>query len=155
MTVVCCMLAAACTSSDGPTGLAADKQRVAAYLQTLLIDRNWAEWPAYFADDAKINGSDFAQQLMRSTADGLNYSFAELQLHVVDQVAEPGHVATFFVLEGRHQHPFNDQPATNRRVRLDGFVIDRFDNHRVVESRLFLDVWGLSQRVAAAGASPR
>jgi len=31
--------------------------------------------------------------------------------------------------------------------------MDRFENGRVIESRMLLDVWGLSQRTAAAGAT--
>jgi predicted ester cyclase len=131
--------------------LEGDKRRVAEYLQAFLIDRDWEQWPAYFAAAATINDADLALQIMRGTADGLNYSFAELDLTVVQQIAEPPRVATFFVIEGRHQKPFNDQPPTNRRIQLDGFVIDRFEDDKVVESRMFMDVWGLSRRAAAAG----
>jgi len=38
-------------------------------------------------------------------------------------------------------------------VELGGYVMDRFENGRVIESRMLLDVWGLSQRTAAAGAT--
>jgi hypothetical protein len=40
-------------------------------------------------------------------------------------------------------------PATHRRVRLEGFVISRFESHPVVESRMLLDIWGLSRKVSA------
>jgi predicted ester cyclase len=149
-----CVLGTGCRN-DGNAGAGPDAQRVKDSLQTFLIDRKWSEWPDYFAETATVNGSDLAQQIVRGTADGLNYSFAELTLRIVDQVAEPDHVATLFVLEGRHQRPFNDQPATNRRIELDGFVIDRFRDHKIVESRMILDVWGLSRRAAAAGADNR
>jgi len=89
---------------------------------------------------------------MRGSADGLNFSFADLELTITDQIAEPQHVATTFVLEGLHVQPFNDQPATNRRLRIDGFALDRLEGDKIVESRLFLDVFGLSQRARAAAA---
>jgi predicted ester cyclase len=149
-----CTLATACRNA-GNANAATDARRVEDYLRTFLLDRKWSEWPDYFAETATINGSSLGLQIMRGTADGLNYSFAELTLRIVDQVAEPDHVATLFVLEGRHQRPFNDQPATNRRIELDGFVIDRFRDHKIVESRMILDVWGLSRRAAAAGAEHR
>ncbi len=144
------MLVVACGRAGDEAAVSADKQRVAQYLQTFLIDRNWSEWSRYFSPGATFNGSDLSQQIMRGTADGLNYSFADLELHVVDQVAEPNHIATFFVLSGRHERPFNDQPATHERVQLDGFVIDNFRDHKIVASRMVLDVWGLSRRTAAA-----
>jgi len=105
----------------------------------------------YFAPNATINGSDLALQIMRGTADGLNYSFADLELTIGEQIAEPPRVATAFVLEGRHERPFNDQPATHKRLRIEGFVFDRYEGGKIVATRLFLDVWGLSQRAAAAG----
>ena len=129
------------------------KERVRGYLQTLVVDENWPAWPKYFSPDASINGSDFALQIIRGTADGLHFSFGDLRVDVGEQVAEADLVATRFTFHGIHERPFNDQPATNLPVELGGFVIDRFENGRVIESRMLLDVWGLSQRTAAAGAT--
>jgi predicted ester cyclase len=131
---------------------AADKRVSAEYLRTFLIDRDWQRWPEYFAPNATINGSDLALQIMRGTADGLHYSFTDLEITIGTQVAEPPRVATSFVLEGEHERPFNDQPATHRRLRIEGFAFDRLEGGKVVETRLYLDVWGLSQRAAAAAA---
>jgi len=146
---------AGCGGSGDDAAAADDKRRVAEYLRTFLIARDWQRWPDYFAPNATINGSDLALQIMRGTAEGLNYSFADLALTVEEQIAEPQHVATAFVLEGRHEHPFNDQPPTHQTLRIDGFAFDRLEGGKVVESRLFLDVWGLSQRAAAAARSGR
>lgn len=129
------------------------KERVRGYLQTLIVDENWPEWATYFSPDASINGSDFALQIMRGTAGGLHFSFGDLDVDVGEQVAEADLVATRFTFRGVHERPFNDQPATNLPVELGGFVIDRFEDGRVIESRMLLDVWGLSQRTAAAGVN--
>lgn len=133
----------------------ADKRRVADYLRTFLIERDWQRWPDYFAPNATLNGSDLALQIMRGTAEGLNFSFADLKLTIREQIAEPQRVATAFVLEGRHERPFNDQPATHLRLEIDGFAFDRFEGGKIIESRLFLDVWGSSRRAAAAGAAAK
>lgn len=130
----------------------AEKRRSADYLRTFLIERDWQRWPDYFAPNATLNGSDLALQIMRGTAEGLNFSFADLKLTIREQISERQHVATAFVLEGRHERPFNDQPATHQRLEIDGFAFDRFEGGKIVESRLFLDVFGLSQRAAAAAA---
>ncbi len=42
--------------------------------------------------------------------------------------------------------------ATNKRLRIDGFALDRLEGGKVVESRLFIDVFGLTQRARAAAA---
>ncbi|HVS22950.1 MAG TPA: ester cyclase [Gammaproteobacteria bacterium] len=136
----------------GASAAQADKRRAADYLRTFLIERDWQRWPEYVAPNATLNGSDLALQIMRGTAEGLNFSFADLKLTIREQVAEPQRVATAFVLEGVHERPFNDQPPTHRRLTIDGFAFDRFEGGKIVESRLYLDVWGLSQRAAAAAA---
>lgn len=137
---------------DSPQGEVL-KERVRGYLQTLVVDENWSEWTTYFSPDASMNGSDFALQIMRGTASGLHFSFGDLGVDIGEQVAEADLVATRFTFRGIHERPFNDQPATNLPVELGGFVIDRFEDGRVIESRMLLDVWGLSQRTAAAGAN--
>jgi predicted ester cyclase len=149
---VLALLAACGGAADGTNAdaITADKARVAEYLRTFLIQRDWPRWPDYFAPNAQINGSDLGLQILRGSADGLNYSFSGLELTIAEQIAEPGHVATSFVLEGLHAHPFNDQPATNKRLRIDGYSFDRFENGKIVDTRLFIDVWGLAERARLA-----
>jgi predicted ester cyclase len=145
----CAVLVAGCGEVAAPS----DKARVAEYLQALLVERDWARWPQYFDSSATINGSTFALQILRGTAEGLNYSFADLSIEVREQIEEPGRVATLFVLRGRHERPFNAQPATHKNVELEGFVLDHFRDGKVTESTMILDVWGLSGRVATLGGA--
>ncbi len=91
-----------------------------------------------------------ALQIMRGTAEGLNFSFADLTLKIREQIAEPHRVATAFVLEGRHERAFNEQPPTHQRLEIDGYAFDRIEGGKVVESRLFIDVGSLSQRASPA-----
>jgi predicted ester cyclase len=146
-----CGFVAACDGGPAAVGdTAPDKGLAAEALRTFLIDRDWQRWPELYSPNATVNGSDLAMQIIRGTAEGLNYSFADLELSIDQQVAERALVATSFSLEGRHEQPFNDLPATHVRLRIDGFALDRIENGKIVESRLFLDVWGLSQRASAA-----
>ena len=135
---------------EGATDTNVDKRHAAEYLRAFLIDRDWQRWPEYFAPDAKLNGSDLALQIMRGTAEGLNFSFADLTLTIREQIGEPHRVATAFVLEGRHERAFNEQLPTHQRLEIEGYAFDRFEGGKVVESKLFIDVWGLSQRAALA-----
>lgn len=133
--------------SDAENG--SEAARVAGYLEAFLIERDWDRWPEFFAPGATLNGSSLALESMRGTAQGLHYSFADLSLEVREQIAEPGRVATLFVLRGRHEQPFDASPATHGPIELDGFSIDHFRDGKIVESTMILDVWGLSRRVAA------
>jgi predicted ester cyclase len=149
--VLACGCIAACgapTAEDSDT--APDKAVSAAALRAFLVERDWQRWPELYSPNATVNGSDLALQIIRGTSEGLHYSFADLELSIDQQVAERTRVATSFSLEGTHEQPFNDLPATHERLLIDGFVFDRIEQGKIVESRLFLDVWGLSQRASAA-----
>jgi predicted ester cyclase len=128
------------------TGTDVDKRHAAEYLRAFLIERDWQRWPEYFTPDAKLNGSDMALQIMRGTSEGLNFSLADLTLTIREQVAEPHRVATAFVLAGRHEREFNDQPPTHQRLEIDGYAFDRFEGGKVAESSLFIDVGSFSRR---------
>lgn len=86
---------------------------------------------------------------MRGTTEGVHFSFADVSLEIAEQIAEGDTVATRFAIHGIHEQPFNSQPATHEPVTLEGFVFDRFRDGRIVDSRMVLDIWGLSQQVAA------
>lgn len=148
LTPLLLMFLAGCSEPQDQT----NKEHVRSYLQALLVEEDWSGWAEYFAPNASINGSSFSLQIMRGTATGLHFSFADLTVEIDMQVAEADRVATGFTFHGIHERPFNDQPATNAPIELPGFVIDRFEGGRIVESRMLLDVWGLSQRTAVAGA---
>ena len=108
----------------GASAAQADKRRAADHLRTFLIERDWQRWPEYFAPNATLNGSDLALQIMRGTAEGLNFSFADLKLTIREQVAEReaqgvhdrlGRAARVT----RQQHiPFPTFPDHQRRVRV-------------------------------------
>ena len=148
--VLACGCLAACGRTDDRENSAPDQAVAAEALQAFLIERDWQRWPEFYSPNATVNGSDLALQIVRGTAEGLHFSFDDLELSVDQQIAEPPRVATSFFLEGRHEQPFNDLPATHERLRIDGFVFDRIEDGKIVESRMFLDVWGLSQRASAA-----
>jgi predicted ester cyclase len=135
---------------EAATAADVDERHAAEYLRAFLIDRDWQRWPEYFAADAKLNGSDLALQIMRGTTEELNFSFSGLTLSIREQIAEPNRVATAFVLQGLFERAFNGEAPTHQRIEIDGYAFDRFDRGKVVESRLFIDVWGSSRRAALA-----
>ena len=131
LTSLLLVILAGCSEPQGPT----NKEHVRRYLETLLVEEDWSGWTEYFAPNASINGSSFALQILRGTATGLHFSFSDLTVEIHMQVAEADVVATGFSFHGIHERPFNDQPASNAPIELQGFVTDRFEDGRIVESR--------------------
>ncbi len=140
------LLAACDTGAD-------HKALVRSYLQTLVIESRWQEWDRYFAPGATVNGSRHAREVLSSIGRGLHGAFPDLQLEVLEQVAEGGRVATRVRFSGTHRGVLDATPPTGARVSFEGLLLDRIENGRVVESRQQLDMLGLSRRVKGIAAA--
>ena len=81
---------------------------------------------------------------------GLLAAFPDLRLTIEDQIAAGDKVATRWVAEGTNSAPFGNVPATGRRVRVDGLVLDRVVDGRVVERWEQWDQAGMMQQLGLA-----
>lgn len=140
-----CLLAACDTGAD-------DKALVRGYLQVLVVEGRWQEWDRYFAPGATVNGSRHGREVLSSIGRGLRGAFPDLEMEVLEQVAEDGRVATRVRFSGTHDGVFDATPPTGVRVSFEGLLLDRIEDGRVVESRQQLDMLGLSRRVRGAAA---
>jgi steroid delta-isomerase-like uncharacterized protein len=70
-------------------------------------------------------------------------AFPDLEFSVNEQIAEGDKVASRFEWTGTHQAQFFGVPATGRRVRVWGMVIDRLEAGRIKETRIIMDTLGL------------
>lgn len=139
-------LLAACDSG------ADDKALVRGYLQTLVVEGRWEEWDRYFAPDARVNGSRHAREVLTSIGRGLHGAFPDLELEVLEQIAEDGRVATRVRFSGTHEGVFDATPPTGARVSFEGLLLDRIEDGRVIDSRQQLDMLGLGRQVRGAAA---
>jgi predicted ester cyclase len=64
---------------------------------------------------------------------GLLAAFPDIRLTIEDQIVAGDKVATRWVAEGTNSAPFGNVPATGRRVRVDGLVLDHVADGIVVE----------------------
>jgi len=122
--------------------------------QTLLIEQDFDQWDQYFTADAQLNDSDLALTIMRGTAQALHHSFPDVQLRVREQIPTADKVVTRFVLEGTHEGYFSSLKPTHQRVTFSGISIDNFRDGRISRRFMLLDLYGLSQQLAAAAQAP-
>jgi len=148
LVLVCALVSLLAACDSGPD----DKALVRGYLQTLVIEGRWEEWNRYFAPGATVNGSRHAREVLSSIERGLHAAFPDLELEVLEQVAEDGRVATRLRFSGTHEGAFDATPPTGARVSFEGLVLDRIENGRVTESRQQLDMLGLSRQVRGIAA---
>jgi steroid delta-isomerase-like uncharacterized protein len=81
---------------------------------------------------------------------GLLAAFPDLRFTIEDQIVAGDKVATRWVAEGTNRAPFGNIPATGRRVRVDGLILDRVADGRVVERWEQWDQAGMMQQLGLA-----
>jgi steroid delta-isomerase-like uncharacterized protein len=64
---------------------------------------------------------------------GLLAAFPDLHFTIEDQIASGDKVATRWTAEGTHMAALGEVPPTGRRIHVDGLILDRVENGRVVE----------------------
>ncbi|HET9952161.1 MAG TPA: ester cyclase [Candidatus Eisenbacteria bacterium] len=100
-----------------------------------------------------INGSpdrNLAVAGFKQMMTGLLAAFPDLRLTIEDQVVGGDKVATRWVAEGTNSAPFGNVPPTGRRVRVDGIILDRVADDRIVERWEQWDQAGMMHQLGLA-----
>ena len=95
--------------------------------------------------DPNLSVAGFKQMMT-----GLLAAFPDLRINIEDQVVAGNKVATRWVAEGTNSAPFGNVPATGRRVRVAGLILDRVADGRVVERWELWDQAGMMQQLGLA-----
>ena len=80
-------------------------------------------------------------------------AFSQSRHVIADQVAEGEKVATRVEWSAIHTAPFNGIPASNRPVKMEVMVFDRYENGKIAEHRAVFDVMGLLAQIGAIPAA--
>lgn len=116
-------------------------------LQVTDFERRWVEGlnrgdiavaDETFAPDCVIHitGSpdpSLSVQGFKQMVAGLLTAFPDLHFTIEDQIVTGDKVGTRWTADGTNTGAFGEVPATGRRVHVDGLILDRVENGRVVE----------------------
>jgi steroid delta-isomerase-like uncharacterized protein len=80
---------------------------------------------------------------------GMRTAFPDLYFGIEEQIAEGDKVLTRFEWTGTHRSEFLGVLATGRPVKVWGMVIDRFQDGRIKETRIIMDIFGLMMQLGA------
>ena len=130
-----------------------NKALARAYLQDIVIERNWAAWDRYFASGLTFNGTQISRQALQATADGMHRGFPDLAMSIEEQIAEGDTVVTRIRFSGTHTGPFGPIAPTERAVAFQGIAIDRYVDGKVVEMWHQFDTWSIVQQLTAGQRS--
>jgi steroid delta-isomerase-like uncharacterized protein len=81
---------------------------------------------------------------------GLLAAFPDLRFAIEDQIVAGDKVATRWTAEGTHGGALGSVPATGRRVRIGGMILDRVAAGKVVERWELWDQMGMVQQLGLA-----
>ena len=85
---------------------------------------------------------------------GMRAAFPDMHWTVEEQIAEGDKVMTRFEWTGTHKAAFFGVPATGRRVRVWGVVIDRLEGGKIKDTRIIMDALGLMMQLGAFSPPP-
>jgi len=97
------------------------------------------------APERNLNLAAFKQMVA-----GLLAAFPDLRFTLEDQIVSDDKVATRWVAEGTNTAALGNVPATGRRVRVDGLILDRLRDGKVVERWEQWDQLGMLQQLGLA-----
>lgn len=75
-------------------------------------------------------------------------AFSDLQLEILDQIAENDKVVSRVKLNGKHTSTFMNIAPTNKNIQMTGIRIDRIKNGRIVEHWADYDLAGLMRQIS-------
>jgi steroid delta-isomerase-like uncharacterized protein len=81
---------------------------------------------------------------------GLLAAFPDLRLTIEDQVVAGDRVVTRWSAQGTHTGPLGPVPATGRRVRVEGLVLDRLVDGKIAERWEQWDQMAMLQQLGLA-----
>jgi steroid delta-isomerase-like uncharacterized protein len=128
---------------------------ITAYQRTWIEGVNRGDLSAAdkaFAPDCviHINGSpepNLSLNGFKQMIAGLLAAFPDVRLIVEDQIVAGDKVATRWTGEGTHNGALGPVPATGRRMRIGGLVLDRVVDGKVVERWEQWDQMGMLQQL--------
>ncbi|NML64401.1 ester cyclase [Hymenobacter sp. RP-2-7] len=128
--------------------LEANKAVVRAYVDAILVKRDFSKFPDYTApgfyiDRSAVPEAIVGENALHSQMDMLYGAFPDLDLKVVDMVAEGDKVVVRFEAPGTHQHPFAGIEGTGRRATWKGLVMYHVVDGKLTEAWANWDDWGL------------
>jgi steroid delta-isomerase-like uncharacterized protein len=102
-----------------------------------------------FVELDPLPGQRQGREGLKEVIAGLRSAFPDIHWVAEEVIAEGEKVVTRFAWTGTHAGTFLGVPATGKRVRVTGVVIDRLDANKMADSRILMDNLSLMQQLGA------
>ena len=104
-----------------------------------------AEYVLHIVGSPDVEGPEALKEMVA----GSLATLSDATLTADDMVAEGDKVATRWKITATHSGEFMAVPPTNQRITIQGIIIDRFVDGKVVEAWESMDMYGLMTQLGA------
>ena len=132
----------------------ANKQIIRDLIQTVWIHGEIEALPDFWTADCvnhampgtENRGLDALQAYHESFLAAIS-AFSDIQIEILQQIAEGDRVVTYLDSRGRHTGAFYGVPPTNKAVSLTSIRIDHMENGKIAEHWSIADMASLMQQM--------
>jgi steroid delta-isomerase-like uncharacterized protein len=129
-----------------------NKEIVRGYVQAILVDRDFSKFSQFTAPGFSIDRSAVPEAIagadaLHSQMDMLYNAFPDLELEIVDMVAEGDKVVVRFQAPGTHTGTFAGIEPTGKRAVWKGLVMYHVVDGMITEAWANWDDWGLLEQL--------
>ena len=129
-----------------------NKEIVRAYAQAILVERDFSKFtqftaPGFYIDRSAVPEAIKGENALHNQMDMLYAAFPDLDLKIVDIVAEGDKVVVRFHAPGTHTGTFAGIPATGKRATWKGLVMYHVVGDKITEAWANWDDWGLIEQL--------
>lgn len=100
-----------------------------------------------YVEENPIPGQRPGREGLREFLAAMFTAFPDLRWTIQDIIAQDDKVAEWSIWEGTHTAEFMGIPATGRRVSVEAWTFDRYQDGRFISSRIIMDQFGLLQQL--------
>ena len=129
-----------------------NKELVRGYVNAILVNRDFSKFtqftaPGFYIDRSAVPEAIAGADALHSQMDMLYGAFPDLDLQIVDMVAEGDKVVVRFAAPGTHQNTFAGIPGTGRKATWKGLVMYHIVGDKITEAWANWDDWGLLEQL--------
>lgn len=97
--------------------------------------------------DPNVQQPTRGTQAIASYVAALHKGFSDFKLQINQQISEGDQVASEWICTGTHDGEFQGVPATGRHVAIHGLTLNRIEDGKIVEERVYFDRLSLLQQL--------
>lgn len=129
-----------------------NKELVRKYVDAILVHRDFSKFseftaPGFYIDRSAVPEAIKGENALHNQMDMLYGAFPDLDLQIVDMVAEGDKVVVRFAAPGTHQNTFAGIEGTGRRATWKGLVMYHVVGDKIAEAWANWDDWGLIEQL--------